>query len=136
MALSNFNLRPALFLAGAALSVVVATGCDRPAASQNNNRGRGGGPSVSVRTTTVQRMTVQRQVDLAGTLLSPDQARVSAEAAGIIRAVLIDIGREVRAGDPLVMLAAAAIVTLATLLACAAPARRAVVNGATAGMLR
>ena len=102
MALSNFNPRPALFLAGAALSVVVATGCDRPAASQNNNRGRGGGPSVSVRTTTVQRMTVQRQVDLAGTLLSPDQARVSAEAAGIIRAVLIDIGREVRAGDPLV----------------------------------
>ena len=105
MALSNLNLRPALVLAGAALSVVFATGCDRPAASQNNNRGRGGGaPSVSVRTTTVQRMAVQRQVDLAGTLLSPDQARVSAEAAGIIRAVLIDIGREVRAGDPLVRL--------------------------------
>jgi RND family efflux transporter MFP subunit len=49
-------------------------------------------------------MAVQRQVDLAGTLLSPDQAKVSSEAAGIVRQVLIDIGREVRAGDPLVRL--------------------------------
>lgn len=49
-------------------------------------------------------MTVQRKVDLAGTLLSPDQARVSAEAAGIVRSVLVEIGREVRAGDPLVRL--------------------------------
>ena len=47
-------------------------------------------------------MAVQRQVDLAGTLNSPDQARVSAEAAGIVRQVLVEIGREVRAGDPLV----------------------------------
>jgi RND family efflux transporter MFP subunit len=107
MAFSNSPLRPAsFFLAGAALAAIFATGCDRPAASQNNNGGGGrrggGGPSVSVRTTTVQRMTVQRQVDLAGTLLSPDQARVSSEAAGIIRSVLVDIGREVKAGDPLV----------------------------------
>lgn len=49
-------------------------------------------------------MAVQRQVDLAGTLLSPDQARVSAEAAGIVREILVEIGREVRAGDPLVKL--------------------------------
>jgi len=62
-------------------------------------------------------------------------------AAGLLASVAI--GRamqgllfEVRAGDPLVLLAAAAIVTLATLLACAAPARRAVTSGATAGMLR
>jgi len=62
-------------------------------------------------------------------------------AAGLVASVAI--GRamqgllfEVRAGDPLVLLAAAAIVTLATLLACAAPARRAVTSGATAGMLR
>ena len=49
-------------------------------------------------------MAVQRKVDLAGTLLSPDQARVSSETAGIVRNVLVDIGREVRAGDPLVRL--------------------------------
>jgi putative ABC transport system permease protein len=66
-------------------------------------------------------------------------------AAGLAAGLLasLAIGRamqgllfEVRAGDPLVLLAAAAIVTLATLLACAVPARRAVTSGATAGMLR
>ena len=67
-------------------------------------RGRGGGPAVSVRTTPVQRMSIQRQVDLAGTLLSPDQAKVSAEAAGVVRSVLVEIGSRVRVGDPLVKL--------------------------------
>ena len=55
-----------------------------------------------MRTTTVQKMAIQRQVDLAGTLMSPDQARVSAEAGGIVRSVLVEIGREVKAGDPLI----------------------------------
>src|SRR6187200_681487 len=84
----------------------LSAACERPAASGASAAGRrgGGGPSVSVRTTTVQRMAVQRQVDLAGTLMSPDQARVSSEASGIVRGVLIEIGREVRAGDPLVRL--------------------------------
>ena len=77
----------------------LAAGCGRDAGGQNR---RGGGPAIAVRTTTVQRMTVQRQVDLAGTLMSPDQAKVSSEAAGIVRDVLVEIGREVRAGDPLV----------------------------------
>jgi RND family efflux transporter MFP subunit len=81
-------------------AALVLPGCTQPAATQN----RRGGPAVAVKTTTVQKMTVQRQVDLAGTLLSPDQARVSSEAAGIVRSVLIDIGREVRTGDPLVRL--------------------------------
>src|SRR6186713_407742 len=91
-----------------ASALLLATACDRPAASGTGagggGRRGGGGPSVSVRTTTVQRMAVQRQVDLAGTLMSPDQARVSSEASGIVRSVLIDIGKEVKAGDPLVRL--------------------------------
>jgi len=49
-------------------------------------------------------MSVQRQVDLAGTLMSPDQAKVSAEAAGVVRQVLVEIGSRVRVGDPLVKL--------------------------------
>ena len=49
-------------------------------------------------------MSIQRQVDLAGTLLSPDQAKVSAEAAGVVREVLVEIGSRVRVGDPLVRL--------------------------------
>lgn len=80
---------------------VLAAGCKGTAASPNR---RGGGPTVAIHTTGVQKMTVQRQVDLAGTLLSPDQAKVSSEAAGIVRSVLVDIGSEVRAGDPLVRL--------------------------------
>jgi len=83
-------------------AALLAAACDRQAADAAGQNRRAGGPSVAVHTTKVQRMAVQRQVDLAGTLLSPDQARVSAEAAGVIRAVLVDIGREVRAGDPLV----------------------------------
>ncbi|HEY6947862.1 MAG TPA: efflux RND transporter periplasmic adaptor subunit, partial [Gemmatimonadales bacterium] len=65
---------------------------------------RGGGAAVEVRTTTVQRMSIQRSVDLAGTLMSPDQARVSAEAPGVVRQVLVEIGTEVKAGQPLVRL--------------------------------
>jgi membrane fusion protein, multidrug efflux system len=76
-------------------------GCTNSTAGQNR---RGGTPSVAIETTATKRITVQRQVDLAGTLLSPDQAKVSAEAAGVVRSVLVEIGREVRVGDPLVKL--------------------------------
>ena len=90
-------------LTGSALAIVCGwiAGCSGSGAGQNR---RGGTPSVAVQTTATKRMTVQRQVDLAGTLLSPDQAKVSAEAAGVVRSVLVEIGREVRVGDPLVKL--------------------------------
>jgi membrane fusion protein, multidrug efflux system len=87
--------RSALVVGCAALIV----GCDRPATGQNR---RGGGASVAIQTTGTKRITVQRQVDLAGTLLSPDQAKVSAEAAGVVRSVLVEIGREVKVGEALV----------------------------------
>jgi multidrug efflux pump subunit AcrA (membrane-fusion protein) len=53
---------------------------------------------------TVERVSIQREVDLSGTLLSPDQARVSSEVAGIVRDVPVQLGTEVRAGDVLVRL--------------------------------
>jgi len=87
--------RSALVIGCAALIV----GCDRPATGQNR---RGGGAAVAIQTTGTKRITVQRQVDLAGTLLSPDQAKVSAEAAGVVRSVLVEIGREVKVGEALV----------------------------------
>ena len=87
----------ALPLAG----VTLAAACSQPAGGQAR---RGGGPAVAIHTTTIQRMAIQRPVDLAGTPNSPDQARVSSEAPGIVRQVLDEIGREVRAGDPLVRL--------------------------------
>src|SRR5439155_18787990 len=44
------------------------------------------------------------QVDLSGTLLSPDQARVSSEVGGIILDVPVQLGSEVRPRDILVRL--------------------------------
>jgi membrane fusion protein (multidrug efflux system) len=97
MAMSYRKLtRSALAMIGCAALIV---GCSKPATPQNR---RGGGSSVAIQTTSTKRIAIQRQVDLAGTLLSPDQAKVSAEAAGVVRAVLVEIGREVRVGDPLV----------------------------------
>lgn len=66
--------------------------------------GRGPREAVAIKTTKVQRISVQRQVELSGTLLSIDQARVSSEAAGVIRDVPIQIGTIVAAGAPLVVL--------------------------------
>lgn len=100
MGVSSRSVRRLVPAVCALCAAVLLSGCTQQAASQN----RRGGPAVAVRATGVQRMTVQRQVDLAGTLVSPDQARVSSEAAGIVRGVLVEIGREVRAGDPLVRL--------------------------------
>ena len=49
-------------------------------------------------------MSVQREVDLSGTLLSPEQAKISSEVAGIVREVRMQLGTEVKAGDVLVRL--------------------------------
>jgi RND family efflux transporter MFP subunit len=91
---------------------VIAIGCENatsgqtaPGGGAGGRGGRGrGGQTVATETTTVQRISVQREVDLSGTLLSPDQARVSSEVAGIIRDVPVQLGTEVRAGDLLVRL--------------------------------
>jgi hypothetical protein len=55
------------------LAMFVAAACGRGAASQGpgGGRGRGGGPAVSIRTTPVQRMSIQRQVDLAALRVGP-----------------------------------------------------------------
>jgi RND family efflux transporter MFP subunit len=67
-------------------------------------RGGGGGQPVDVRTAQVQRISIQRSVELSGTLISPDQARVSNEVAGIVRDVLVEIGQEVNVNQELVRL--------------------------------
>jgi RND family efflux transporter MFP subunit len=93
--------------------MVIATGllaaaCDSTsgqAAGPGGRGGRGGrGAAVATQTTTVQRMSVQREVDLSGTLLSPEQAKISSEVAGIVREVRMQLGTEVKAGDVLVRL--------------------------------
>ena len=68
-------------------------------------RSRGGaGPTVAVKTAPVQRIAVQRLVDLSGTLVSPDQVRVSSEVSGVVSNVSAELGQEVRAGQVLVQL--------------------------------
>lgn len=87
--------------AGAAAGGAAAGGTGRA-----GRGGRGaGGPAVNIETTTLKRVSIPRKVDLSGTLLSPDQARVSSEAAGIIREVVVQLGSEVKPGDVLVRLA-------------------------------
>jgi RND family efflux transporter MFP subunit len=86
-------------------------GCTQQGESKNGGSGRGargargaGGQAVNVRTASVQHISVQRSVELSGTLVSPDQARVSGEVAGVVRDVLVEIGHEVRVGQELVRL--------------------------------
>jgi RND family efflux transporter MFP subunit len=77
-------------------------------AGGRGGRGRGerggGGAPVDVRTAPVQRISIQRSVELSGTLVSPDQARVSSEVGGIVRDVLVEIGQEVSVNQELVRL--------------------------------
>jgi RND family efflux transporter MFP subunit len=94
-------------IAAALLSACNTTSGEAPNAGGRGGRGRGGrggGAAIPVDTTTLQRISIQRQVDLSGTLLSPDQARVSSEVAGIILDVPVQLGSEVRPRDILVRL--------------------------------
>jgi RND family efflux transporter MFP subunit len=90
---------------GAIVGVICLVACS-PQSGQKAQKdgGRGQRQPVNVQTTTVQRISVQRSVDLSGTLISPDQARVSSEVAGVVRDVLVEIGQEVEAGQELVRL--------------------------------
>ena len=60
--------------------------------------------TVTVATTNVQRISIQRQVDLAGSLISPDQAKISSEVAGVVRKVFVELGQEVGMGQVVVKL--------------------------------
>ena len=87
---------------------VAAAGCNTTAGQGEGpgggrgGRGGGAGQAVHVETAPLQHISVERRVDLSGTLVSPDQARVSSEVAGIIMAVPVQLGSEVKVGDVLV----------------------------------
>src|SRR5215471_3701584 len=105
--------RSSFYCAGIfALLIISLAACTQQGISNKNGGGRGGrgqragggGQPVDVRTSSVQRISIQRSVELSGTLISPDQARVSSEVAGIVRDVLVEIGQEVKVGEELVRL--------------------------------
>jgi RND family efflux transporter MFP subunit len=80
--------------------LVLASACS--SASGQASRTGGRSQAVLVDSTDVQRMSVQRTVDLAGTLVSPDQARVSSEVAGVVREVDVQLGQAVQRGQIMV----------------------------------
>lgn len=92
-------MKPVLLVALLVAGVAACTAS--PGQTRGNAAARG---AVVVQTATPQRISVRRLVDVSGTLLSPDQARVSSEVAGIVREVAVQLGTEVRAGDVLVRL--------------------------------
>jgi HlyD family secretion protein len=92
-------------------AVIAGCGGNSPSAPAPNSGqggqrgGRGSGSSeVAVRTTTVQRISIQREVELSGNLVSPEQAKVSSEVAGVVKDANIELGQEVKAGQILVQL--------------------------------
>ncbi len=82
---------------------LLLAGCQN-SGPDTGRKGPAGGKAqaVSVHTTRVQKVSMTRQVTLSGTLVSPDQAKVSSEVAGLIKNVTIQLGQEVRQGQPLV----------------------------------
>jgi RND family efflux transporter MFP subunit len=112
IAIQRFTWSALLVLISLAL---LTAGCGT-AGSENSKAGppgrgrgmRGGGFSpaaeVQIQTTGVQKMSIQREVDLAGSLVSPDQAKVSSEVAGVVRQVLAELGQEISAGQVIVKL--------------------------------
>jgi RND family efflux transporter MFP subunit len=65
---------------------------------------RGGRQETPVRFARVQRIPIQRSVELSGTLAALDQARVSSEVAGVIKDLNMELGQEVMAGQVLIQL--------------------------------
>src|SRR5712672_3049467 len=80
--------------------LLFAAGCTS-ASGQASRTGRQG-QAVLVETTGVQRISIQRTVDLSGTLVSPDQAKVSSEVAGVVHSVDVQLGQAVERGQVLV----------------------------------
>ena len=86
--------------AAVAVCALAFAACDTTSGqSRRSDRAR---QAIAIDVTRPQRIALERQVDLSGTLLSPDQARVSSEVAGIVREVPVQLGTEVRPGDVLV----------------------------------
>jgi RND family efflux transporter MFP subunit len=95
---------PSFLILAIGLIALAACSTSGQAAGPGGGRGRGRGAAVQIQTATVERISIERHADLSGTLVSPDQAKVSSEVAGIVRDVTVQLGSEVRAGDPLVRL--------------------------------
>lgn len=93
-----------IWCAALCLTLLALSACKKEESQTPGKRPGNRPAAIQVQTTTVQRMSVQRQVDLSGTLMSPDQAKVSSEVAGMVRQVLVELGHEVKPGQILLKL--------------------------------
>src|SRR5688572_14051160 len=114
----HFNLKSLRYSGSVFLIALILQACSGTGQSQQSQNqggaqggrgqggrgGRGNQQEVAIKMTPVQRISIQRMVDLSGSLVSPDQVRVSSEVGGIISTVNADLGQEVRAGDILIQL--------------------------------
>jgi membrane fusion protein, multidrug efflux system len=99
------NQRLGWYLTAVIIVLLTMVACSKEQQAQKGRPTKGGGlPAVRVQTAAAQKISVQREVDLAGTLVSPDLAKVSSEAPGIVREVLVELGTEVRPGQIMVKL--------------------------------
>src|SRR5437867_3920013 len=98
----GFRRPEGLAVAACALLFAWLAACSGTTSQARRPEGRR--QAVAVRTTTPRRVAIQRQVDVSGTLVSPDQAKVSSEVAGVVREVLVELGQEVQPGQVVVRL--------------------------------
>jgi RND family efflux transporter MFP subunit len=86
--------------AAAVVSLTLA-GCSKTEKAQARGRDNTAQP---VKVEVVRQVAVHRSVEVVATLAAQDEAVVSSEADGVVRAVLADLGDRVRAGQVLVEL--------------------------------
>ncbi len=83
-----------LLLAGAA-----SAGCSNSAAQQS---GRREAAAPAVKTAAVTQESVRRSIEVVGTLAAEDEVTLSAQAEGLVRRIMADLGDPVKAGQPLI----------------------------------
>lgn len=88
-------------VAASALAALTLAGCSRTNAAQTRGRDDAAKP---IKTETVREDSVRRSVEVVASLAAQDEAVISSEADGVVRAVLADLGDRVHAGQVLVEL--------------------------------
>jgi len=88
-------------VAVAAVVSLTLAGCSKTETAQARGREDAAKP---VKTETVREDSVRRSVEVVATLAAQDEAVISSEADGVVRAVLADLGDRVHAGQVLVEL--------------------------------
>jgi RND family efflux transporter MFP subunit len=84
------------------LLAFAVAGCN--SSESQTKQAQKGPQAVRIEVTKLDRISIQRQVELAGTMISPDQAKVSSEVAGRIKRLMVELGSEVKIGQPIVEL--------------------------------